>query len=90
MVVYGVSTYQNQLNSYDIFFEYSMKIDVSGSKINTMWSKTICGTNLLSYKINFFFFFELGIFGLPWLGNLKLEISSASNPWELLSTSSWN
>lgn len=88
MVVYGVSTYQNQLNSYDIFFEYSMKIDVSGSKINTMWSKTICGTNLLSYKINFFFFFELGIFGLPWLGNLKLEISSASNPWELLSTSS--
>lgn len=55
MVIYGVSTYQNQLNSYDIFFEYSMKIDVSGSKINTMWSKTICGTNLLSYKINNFF-----------------------------------
>lgn len=69
MVVYGVSTYQNQLNSYDIFFEYSMKIDVSGSKINTMWSKTICGTNLLSYKINFFFFFlSWGSLGYPGLG----------------------
>ena len=36
MVIYGVSTYQNQLNSYDIFFEYSMKIDISGSKINNV------------------------------------------------------
>lgn len=66
MVIYRVSTYQNQLNSYDIFFEYSMKIDVSGSKINTMWSKTICGTNLLSYKI--YICFEGGSLGYPGLG----------------------
>lgn len=47
MVIDGVSTYQNQLDSYDIFLEYSMKIDMSGSKINTMWGKTIRRTNLL-------------------------------------------
>ena len=48
MVIDGVSTYQNQLDSYDIFLEYFMKIDMSGSKISTMWSNTIRKTNLLS------------------------------------------